>query len=149
MNAALACWRAIYFGFGGTIASFAAFATRNFTTFLAGILIDSPVNGLRPVRTLRSTRTKRPMPGIANTPDVSERSAISDSIRASCLETPSLFAVSRTEGNGVSILARRAILPSLYGCRGELGTLLVRTLIWRVWRAGFLAGAPLREVICQ
>ena len=30
--------------FGGTIESLAAFATRNFTTFLAGILIDSPVS---------------------------------------------------------------------------------------------------------
>src|SRR5689334_10504292 len=57
-----------FFAFGGTIASFAAFATRNFTTFLAGILMDSPVSGLRPVRALRSTRTRRPMPGSTNTP---------------------------------------------------------------------------------
>ena len=52
-----------YFFFGGTIASFTALATRNFTTFLAGILIASPVAGLRPMRALRSTRTSRPMPG--------------------------------------------------------------------------------------
>ena len=38
-----------FFTFGGTIASFAAFATRNLTTFLAGILIASPVAGLRPI----------------------------------------------------------------------------------------------------
>src|ERR1051325_4243326 len=54
--------------FGGTMESFAAFATRNFTTFLAGILIDSPVRGLRPVRALRSTRTRRPRPGSTKTP---------------------------------------------------------------------------------
>src|SRR5579859_6618138 len=57
-----------YFFFGGTIASLAAFATRNFTTFLAGILILSPVAGLRPMRALRSTRTSRPIPGSTNTP---------------------------------------------------------------------------------
>src|SRR5215469_2037862 len=60
--------RNYFFTFGGTIESFAAFATRNFTTFLAGILMVSPVAGLRPVRALRSTRTKRPMPGRTNTP---------------------------------------------------------------------------------
>src|ERR1035441_7792522 len=49
--------------FGGTIASFALLATRNFTTFLAAILMASPVAGLRPMRALRSTRTSRPMPG--------------------------------------------------------------------------------------
>src|SRR5271165_7681395 len=57
-----------YFFFGGTIASFTALATRNFTTFLAGILIASPVAGLRPTRALRSTRTRRPIPGITNMP---------------------------------------------------------------------------------
>jgi hypothetical protein len=34
--------------FAPRMASFAAFATRNFTTRLAGILIASPVWGLRP-----------------------------------------------------------------------------------------------------
>ena len=34
--------------FGGTIASFGALATRNFTTFFAAILIVSPVAGFRP-----------------------------------------------------------------------------------------------------
>src|SRR6185437_8877131 len=53
---------------GGTIASLADFATRNFTTFLAAILIDSPVAGLRPIRALRSTRTSRPMPGSTKRP---------------------------------------------------------------------------------
>ena len=50
------------------MASFAAFATRNLTTFLAGILIDSPVAGLRPIRAFRSTRTSLPMPGSTKTP---------------------------------------------------------------------------------
>src|ERR1017187_5819559 len=40
--------------FGGTMASFAALAIRNFTTFLAAILMASPVAGLRPMRALRS-----------------------------------------------------------------------------------------------
>src|SRR5512141_3363546 len=57
-----------YFFVGGTIASFTALATRNFTTFLAGILMASPVAGLRPMRALRSTRTSRPMPGRTVTP---------------------------------------------------------------------------------
>ena len=48
--------------------SFTALATRNFTTFLAGILIASPVAGLRPMRALRSTRTRRPTPGKTATP---------------------------------------------------------------------------------
>ena len=52
---------AYYFFLGGTIESFAALATRNFTTFLAGILMLSPVAGLRPVRALRSTRTSLPV----------------------------------------------------------------------------------------
>jgi hypothetical protein len=109
MNAVLAYRRTIYFRFGTTLESFADLATRNFTIlfFLAGILTGSPVTGLRP---LRATRTKRPTPSIANTPDFSERSAISDSTKASRLETPSLLAVSRTEGNGVVILAGRAML---------------------------------------
>src|SRR5258708_4703774 len=59
---------AYFFGLGGTIASLTAFATRNFTTFLAGILIASPVAGLRPILALRSTRTSRPTPGITNMP---------------------------------------------------------------------------------
>jgi len=45
------------------IASFAALATRNFTTFLALIWIVSPVAGLRPWRALRWTRTSLPRPG--------------------------------------------------------------------------------------
>src|SRR5579864_2703112 len=52
-----------FYFFLGTMASFTAFATRNFTTFLAGILIASPVAGLRPMRALRSTRTSLPIPG--------------------------------------------------------------------------------------
>lgn len=112
MNAVLGDKWIIYF-FVGLIASFADLATRNFTTFLAGILIASPVAGLRPPRAFRSTRTNRPRPGIANSPDFSERSAISARTKASCFETPSFLAVSKTEGNGVVILAGRAILVSL------------------------------------
>src|SRR4030066_1918094 len=51
-----------YYFFPG-IASFAALATRNFTTFLAGILIASPVWGFLPMRALRFTRTSLPRPG--------------------------------------------------------------------------------------
>src|SRR5579863_5673222 len=54
--------------FGGAIVSFAALATRNFTTVFALILIAAPVCGLRPIRALRSAFTRRPMPGITNTP---------------------------------------------------------------------------------
>ena len=39
--------------FLGVMASLAALAMRNLSTFLAGILIDSPVAGLRPMRALR------------------------------------------------------------------------------------------------
>ena len=46
------------------MASFAFFETRNFTTRLAGILISSPVAGLRPMRAFRFTRTSFPTPGI-------------------------------------------------------------------------------------
>src|ERR1700761_4540311 len=52
----------------GAIASFAALATRNFTTVFAGILIGSPVCGLRPTRALRFDFTRRPRPGMTNTP---------------------------------------------------------------------------------
>ena len=38
-------------------------ATRNFTTFLAAILIVSPVAGFRPMRAFRFTRTSLPNPG--------------------------------------------------------------------------------------
>jgi len=48
------------------IASFAALATRNFTTFLALIWIFSPVAGLRPTRALRLTSTSLPRPGMVN-----------------------------------------------------------------------------------
>src|SRR5581483_4629137 len=54
--------------FLGAMTSFTAFATRNFTTVLAGILIGSPVCGLRPMRALRFDFTRRPSPGITNTP---------------------------------------------------------------------------------
>jgi hypothetical protein len=41
----------------------AAFATRILTTVFAGILIASPVAGLRPIRAFLFTRTSFPMPG--------------------------------------------------------------------------------------
>ena len=57
-----------YFFFPGTIASLAAFATRIFTTVLAGILIASPVAGLRPMRAFLFTRTSFPIPGRVKEP---------------------------------------------------------------------------------
>src|SRR5271167_439219 len=57
-----------HYGFLGAIESFAALATRNLTTVLAGILIASPVCGLRPMRALRFDFTRRPNPGTTNTP---------------------------------------------------------------------------------
>ena len=45
-------------------------AIRNFTVFLAGIgiLMTSPVAGLRPIRAWRYAFTSSPMPGIRNFP---------------------------------------------------------------------------------
>src|SRR5229473_4477238 len=54
--------------FLGAIASFAALATRNFTTVFALIWMGSPVCGLRPTRALRCAFTRRPMPGTTNKP---------------------------------------------------------------------------------
>ncbi|GIT04860.1 MAG: hypothetical protein CM1200mP29_02710 [Verrucomicrobiota bacterium] len=50
------------------IASFAALATVNFTTVLAGMLIVSPVAGLRPMRALRFTSFSFPTPGNVKAP---------------------------------------------------------------------------------
>src|SRR5947199_3919641 len=44
-------------------ATLQAFATRNFTTRLAGILRGLPVCGLRPIRAFRFTKTRLPRPG--------------------------------------------------------------------------------------
>src|SRR2546430_17090326 len=44
-------------------ATLQAFATRDFTTRLAGILMGSPVCGLRPIRAFRFTKTSLPRPG--------------------------------------------------------------------------------------
>ena len=46
------------------MASLAALATRNLTTFLAGILMASLVAGLRLMQALRLTSTSLPMPGM-------------------------------------------------------------------------------------
>src|SRR4029077_11795293 len=54
--------------FLGAITSFTALATRNFTTVLAAILMGSPVWGFRPMRAFRFDFTKRPRPGMTNTP---------------------------------------------------------------------------------
>src|ERR1700689_1210565 len=54
--------------FLGAIASFAALATRNFTTVLALIWMGSPVCGLRPTRALRCAFTRRPRPGTTKMP---------------------------------------------------------------------------------
>src|SRR5947209_14980971 len=54
--------------FLGAIASFAALATRNFTTVLALIWMGSPVCGLRPTRALRCAFTRRPSPGTTKMP---------------------------------------------------------------------------------
>ena len=48
------------------MASFAAFAILNLTTRLAGILIASPVWGLRPVLAFLFLRTSIPKPGSLN-----------------------------------------------------------------------------------
>lgn len=45
-------------------ASLSAFAARNFGTRIAGISIDSPVRGLRPVRAFRVFDEKIPRPAI-------------------------------------------------------------------------------------
>lgn len=50
--------------FGPKMASLAALATRNLTTFLAGILMASLVAGLRLMQALRLTSTSLPMPGM-------------------------------------------------------------------------------------
>ena len=50
------------------MASFAALATVNFTTVFAGMLIVSPVAGLRPMRALRFTSFSFPTPGNVKAP---------------------------------------------------------------------------------
>ena len=50
------------------MASFAALATVNFTTVLAGMWIVAPVAGLRPMRALRFTNFSFPTPGNVKAP---------------------------------------------------------------------------------
>ena len=50
------------------MASFAALATVNFTTVLAGMWIVSPVAGLRPMRAFRFTSFSFPTPGNVKAP---------------------------------------------------------------------------------
>jgi hypothetical protein len=119
MKAVFGMKRAIYFFFGGTVASLAVLAARNFTIFLAGTLVASSVAELRRRRALLPTRTKRPRPGSANTPVFWECSAISERTMASRFETPSRLAVSKTEGNDVVIFAGRAMTLLLWQVRGS------------------------------
>ena len=57
-----------YFFFTPKMASFAALATRNFTTVFAAILMVAPVLGLCPLRAARFCFTSFPMPGSTNSP---------------------------------------------------------------------------------
>src|SRR5690242_18542139 len=78
----------------GTIASFTALATRNFTTFLAGMLICWPVAGLRPILAFRSTRTSLPRPGTTKTPVfLTSFRAVAASDSSTCLAV--LFEISQ------------------------------------------------------
>jgi len=54
--------------FPGTTASLQAFATLNFTTVFAGILMWRPVLRFRPILALRFDFTSLPIPGIINWP---------------------------------------------------------------------------------
>jgi hypothetical protein len=54
--------------FAPRTASFAALATRNLTTVLAGILIFSCVLGLKPIRAFLFCFTNFPKPGRTNSP---------------------------------------------------------------------------------
>src|ERR1039457_5369686 len=106
--------------FGGTIASFAALAIRNFTTFLAAILMASPVAGLRPMRALRSTRTSRPIPGRTNTPFfLTSLMAVSD--RAASKPCETFLLTSHFSANAWTICDCVIVLP--FGpCRRDHGT---------------------------
>src|SRR5580700_9092736 len=85
--------------FLGAIASFAAFATRNFTTVFALIWMGSPVCGLRPMRALRCAFTRRPSPGTTNTPfffvSLMAVSARCSRNAAACLLLSSFFSARR------------------------------------------------------
>jgi hypothetical protein len=54
---------ALYHPFDGTIASLHALAICIFTTFFAGILVDSPVAEFLPVLAFRFERTSYSIPG--------------------------------------------------------------------------------------
>src|SRR5207249_3335464 len=64
-----------FFGAPPRMASFAAFATRNFRTVFAGILISSPVAGLRPMRAFLFCFTIFPRPWKGNSPFFASRYA--------------------------------------------------------------------------
>ncbi|CAJ54574.1 NA [Lawsonia intracellularis PHE/MN1-00] len=57
-------------------ASFNAFPGRNFTTFDAGIVIISPVRGLRPLRALRDSTESVANPVKVNLPSLANTSSI-------------------------------------------------------------------------
>src|ERR1700681_1209775 len=60
--------RSVFYFFTPRTASFAALATRNLTTVLAGILIFSCVFGLKPERAFLFCFTSLPKPGKTNSP---------------------------------------------------------------------------------
>src|ERR1700685_1940527 len=100
---------------GGTIASFTDLATRNFTTFLAGILMASPVAGLRPTRALRSARTRRPIPGRIKTPFfLVSRTASSASESMNCLATLLLTPVVSASSLTIAVWVMRFISAGIY-----------------------------------
>src|SRR5262249_20184961 len=76
-------------------ASFRLFARRNLHTRLAGILMGSPVCGLRPIRALRLASTSLPKPGRTNAPlffaslDASE--SVSSRIPSICFRVRLVF----------------------------------------------------------
>src|SRR4051794_32865670 len=97
----LRCVSPYFFTFGGTIASLALLAMRNLTTFLAAILIVSPVAGFLPMRAFRSTLTRRPRPGTTKRPFfLTSLIAVSDrnvrTWRAFAVETSQVSAIAFT-----------------------------------------------------
>src|SRR5215469_6210089 len=125
--------RNAYF-FGGAMVSLADLATRNFTTVLALILMAWPVWGLRPMRALRSAFTRRPMPGITNTPfflvSLMAVSASRSRNAADCLLVSSSFsAICRVRAVLVNPVAMYFLL---LGARRAAGVVRVSPPLWRL-----------------
>ena len=100
------------------IASFAALERRNLRTFLAGILIDSPVEALRLLRARRFTNTSLPSPGREKPFSASSccksRNAARASDKVTLVPSRGGFWIGRTLGMECTIthLPRGARLPS-------------------------------------